>query len=393
VILNCVRLLVEGKAVEESRLSGWNAAWRDRLHRWRHAMDLESLKETSRWIRSLRFPLGRWAFGLVVGLLLISGITIVGPEEIAVVQRFGRRVDRDLEPGIHYRWPWPVETVSRVAPGRVQVVEIGYRTSLSPAAQGPEPRVYEWNTQHREGRYLKVPEEGLMLTGDENLVEVNAVVQYDITDPEKYLFEVENPVELMRSAAEQSLRSSIACRPLDAVLTGGRSAIEADWREDLQRRMAAYDSGLRVQATRLQDVHPPVEVVEAFRDVASALEEKVTRINEAESYHREQVPLARGQARARLLAAQGYAAARTERSRGDGSRFVERDLEYRKAPQVTALRLYFETIEQVLPNKRKYITDPHRLGQRRFLFVNEKGLNLLNVIEPESKPGGAPELR
>jgi regulator of protease activity HflC (stomatin/prohibitin superfamily) len=165
-------------------------------------------------------------------------------------------------------------------------------------------------------------------------------------------------------------------------LTDQRSRIEQAWKEELSETLKPYHSGLEVLSVRLQDVHPPLEVVEAFRDVASALEEKSTRINEAESYLLEQVPLARGQSRARLLAAEAYSKSRIERSRGESARFTEREQAYRKAREVTSLRLYYEAVEQVLPNKQKYIADSKKLGRRRFLFLDAKDLNLLNLVEP-----------
>jgi regulator of protease activity HflC (stomatin/prohibitin superfamily) len=151
----------------------------------------------------------------------------------------------------------------------------------------------------------------------------------------------------------------------------------------LNLKLEEYRSGLEILSVKLQDVHPPLEVVEAFRDVASALEEKSTRINEAEGYLREQLPLARGQSRARILSAEGYARTRVDKSRGDSARFVERELAYRRAPDVTALRLYLESIEKVLPNKSKYIVDAKKVGRRRFLFLDSKDLNLLNIVEPK----------
>jgi HflK protein len=267
----------------------------------------------------------------------------------------------------------------------VRVAEIGYRTNIAPGVPGPEPAAFEWNIQHRQGRYRKVPEEALMLTGDENLVEINAVAQYRISDPRAYLFRFEEPERLAHAAAERALRWTVGRLPLDSVLTSGRQQIEEAWRTELEGKLREYASGLEILCVRLQDVHPPVEVVESFRDVASAFEEKITRINEAESYLLEQAHLAQGQNHARRLAADAYSRARIERSLGESLRFVEREQAYRKAPEVTALRLHFEAIEQVLPNKQKYIVDSKNLGRRRFLFLNSKDLNLLNIIEPAKR--------
>jgi HflK protein len=267
----------------------------------------------------------------------------------------------------------------------VEVVEVGYRTVTAPGESGPEPSVYEWNTQHRLGRYRKVPEEALMLTGDENLVEVNAAVQYRILDPRRFLFRVQDPPALLRAVAERTLRAAIAREALDGVLTTRRGRIELGWKEALAGVLGQYGSGVEVLDVRLQDVHPPLEVVEAFRDVATALEEKSTRINEAEGYRLEQVPLARGQEQARILGARAYSEARIERAAGEGLRFGLRQEAYRRNAPVTALRLYFEAIEQVLPNKPKTIADAKKLGRRRFLVLDAKDLNLLNVVDP--RPG------
>ena len=386
VILNCVRLLVEGRAVEPSRISA--SSW---AHGWQHLphfLAVEGPRSLSGWIKRNRSGIQAWALRLLISLWMLSGLTLIGPDQTGVVQRFGRLVAQ-LDPGIHYRWPWPVESVTCLAPHLVRVVEIGYRTNLAPSETAPEPAAYEWNTQHRRGRYRKIPEEGVMLTGDENLVEVNAVAQYRIKDPAVFLFRVKEPESRVRVAAERTLRWTVARMPLDAVLTRERTGIQAAWKKGMDQELS--ECGIEVLEVQLQDVHPPVEVVEAFRDVASALEEKTTRINEAEGYLLEQVPIAQGQAWARRVAADAYARGRIERSRGESARFVERHEAYRKAPDVTALRLYFETVEQVLPNKQKFITDSRKLGRRRLLFFDSKDLNLLNIVEPKSAPSEQPK--
>src|SRR5262249_40711217 len=198
----------------------------------------------------------------------------------------------------------------------------GFRTLGSEAAQAKtgEPPAYEWNLQHRSGRYERRPEEALMVTGDENLIEVNTVIQYSIGSSNKFLFSTTDPNNLIRVAAESALRSLIGQNTLDAVLTTGRAEIERGAKELLQSRLDEYDSGLRVIAVQLQDAHPSVEVVDAFRNVSSAFEEKSKLINEAESYRNEQLALARGQALARLAEAAGYTADRANRAEGDAER-------------------------------------------------------------------------
>jgi HflK protein len=360
------------------------------LHALHHALSWDGLHSFYSGLQRYQQEIRRWTFGLAAACWVLSGIALIGPEQAGVVLHFGRWTET-LDPGIYYRWPWPIDAVARVAPKRIQAAEIGYRTNLNAPVPASEPQVYGWNIQHREGRYRKVPEEALMLTGDENLVEVNAVVQFSIADLSRYLFRSKEPETVIRAVAERALRLSVARESLDAILTDRRSDVEATWKEELEENLQAYGSGMRVLSVQLQDVHPPVEVVEAFRDVASALEERSTRINEAEAYLREQLPLARGQSKARLLSAEGYTAARVERSQGESLRFSERQKAYRLAPDVTASRLYFESIEQVLPNKTKYITDTKKLNQRRFIFVEAKDFGLLNLVEPKSSPPEAPK--
>ena len=390
VILNCVRLLIEGKS-RESKIATWSAKLRHRIHHFREDFGLSGFGGMARVLAENRERISRVGVPLLLITWLLTAVAVIGPEQVGVVQRFGR-LKEVLQPGFHIRWPWPIDRLTRVTPGRVQVVEIGYRSNLDSEEIAEEPKAYEWNTQHRLGRYVKVPEEVLMITGDENLVEVNAVVQYDIENPARFVFAARDPQLLMRAVSERSLRWVLSRRSLDEILTTQRSEIEAVWHEELDGKLAGYDTGLGLLSVRLQDVHPPVEVVEAFRDVASALEEKSTLINQAESYAREQLPLARGQASAQLLSAEAYSEARIERSRGDSARFSQREQAYRSARAVTSLRLYLETVEEVLPNKTKYIADSEGTGRRRFLFLNSEDLDMVNLmgqaVDPRSREAG-----
>jgi HflK protein len=213
-----------------------------------------------------------------------------------------------------------------------------------------------------------------MLTGDENLIEVNAVVQYSVGSADKFLFSTTDPDSLIRVAAESALRLLIGQNTLDAALTTGRAEIERGAKSLLQARLDEYDSGLRVVAVQLQDAHPSVEVVDAFRNVSSAFEEKSKLINEAESYRNEELALARGQALARLAEAAGYTANRANRAEGDAERFKQALEAFRRSPNVTETRLYLETIEQVLAGKKKMIVDAPKFGRRQMLFIDPQGL-------------------
>jgi HflK protein len=212
-----------------------------------------------------------------------------------------------------------------------------------------------------------------MLTGDENLVEVNAVVQYEVSAPDDFLFATSEPATVIRVAAESALRQLIGKEGLDRVLTSGRVEIERLAQQHVQKLMNDYRTGLRVIAVQLQDVHPSIEVVDAFRAVSSAFEEKNTLINQAEAYRNEQVELARGQGLARLAEATGYTVSRANRATGDADRFIQAEQAFKGASGVTETRLYLEGMEQVLAGRKKIIVDASRFGRRQMLFVDQKG--------------------
>jgi Cu+-exporting ATPase len=334
----------------------------------------------ARWIAaqlaSRRDALARWGMATVVLAIVLNGFYIIGPSEFGIVQRFGRKLTPFSEPGLHYKLPWPVDRLTRIRAQQVRVVEIGFRSNAS--SRRTEPAAYEWNVQHRSGRFQRVPEESLALTGDQNLIEVNATVHYNIAQPDDFLFNQSDGDATVRAAANSILQSTIASAPLDAVLTTGRVALEQEIRRELQARLDGYRAGVRILSVRLQDVHPSVEVVDAFRDVSGAYEEKNRMINEAEAYRNEQIALARGNAKARVEQASAYAAVRTNRAAGDAGRFTEREAAFRAAPGPTETRLYLETIEQVLPGKKKLIVDRSKTPRR--LFMMEDGVEF---------PGGA----
>jgi len=327
---------------------------------------------------------------LVLGLLL-SGIYIIPPEEVGIIQRFGRQVLPHDGPGIHYKLPWPVDQLTRVQDRRVRVVEIGFRTNA--AKSDAEPAAYEWNVQHRSGRFQRQPEESLMLTGDQNMIELNATIHYDLARPDEFVFGQLDGAATVRAAAESTIQSVVTGAPLDDVLTTGRSSIEERVKSGLQARVDRYHSGIRVLSVRLEDVHPSLEVVDAFRDVSGAFEEKNRVVNEAEGYRNEQVALARGNAKASLAQANGYTVERIHRAEGDADRFTQREGAFRTAPGPTQTRLYLETVEQVLPGKKKLIVDGTKA--RRQLFLLEDGVEIggtaLNPVFSETPSPKAPK--
>jgi Cu+-exporting ATPase len=332
------------------------------------------------------------AVGLLAALWLLSGVYMLQPQETAVVQLFGRKLLPYRGPGLHYALPWPIETVSRVDAGRVRSLEVGFRTLSASARAGDyvEPAAYEWNVAHRTGRYEQKLEEALLLTGDQNLATTNAVVHYIIEQPDDYLFNLADPEGTLRGIAEGGIRRAIGSSELDIALTTGRQALEDKARVEMQARLDRCRAGMRVLSVRLQDVHPPLEVVDAFREVSSAFEEKSRLINEAEAYRNQQVALARGQAASQLEQAAAYRLGRANRATGDADRFVQAEAAYRTAPGPTETRLFLETMEQVLPGRYKLIIDVSGKGKRQLLTIDSSTLKLL--MPDTSAPVLAPPL-
>jgi regulator of protease activity HflC (stomatin/prohibitin superfamily) len=299
------------------------------------------------WIYYRRQP----ALAAAIALIVLNGIYVIPPQETGIIQRFGRKLLPYDGPGIHYKLPWPIDRLTRVQARRVRVVEIGYRTNA--AASDAEPAAYEWNVQHRSGRFQRRPEEALMLTGDQNMIELNAAIHYDLTRPDEFVFGQFDGDATVRAAAESAVQSVVTGASLDDVLTTGRAAIEQRVKSQLQARLDRYGSGIRV---------------------SGAFEEKNRNINEAEGYRNEQVALARGNAKASLADAAGYSVGRVNRAAGDAARFNQRETAYRSAPGPTETRLYLETIEQVLPGKKKLIIDSTKA--RRQLFLLEDSVEI-----------------
>ncbi|MCR4667073.1 MAG: FtsH protease activity modulator HflK [Desulfovibrio sp.] len=287
----------------------------------------------------IRLPSGRGFLSLLcAGLLiwLLSGIYIVNPDEQGVVLRFGR-YDRTVDPGPHYAWPAPLESVFKPKVTQILRSEVGFRSVGQ-------------TTTFKQGQVRTMPEEASMLTGDENIVNVQFSVQYKISNPVEYLFNVVDQPALVRNAAEAAMREVIGNSLIDSAITDGKLKIQSDATNLLQQILNRYNSGIQVIAVQLQDVHPPKDVIDAFKDVASAREDKSRIINEAEAYRNELLPKARGQAAAIVNEADAYAAKRVQTARGEAERFDALRVEYEKAPRVTEQRLYYESMEEILSN-------------------------------------------
>jgi membrane protease subunit HflK len=282
--------------------------------------------------------------GTIVGVMaviwLASGSYIVGPDQRGIVLRFGQHI-ATTDPGFHWHWPYPVETVLRPKVTEVQRVEIGFRT-IDP---GPP------------ARFADVASESLMLTGDENIIDIDLVVQYRISDPAKYLFRVRHLSDTVKSASEAALREVIGRRRIDEALTVGKLEIQEETKALLQSILNAYEAGLQIVAVQLQEVQPPKQVIDAFKDVASAREDKVRFINEADGYRSSVIPEVRGKVEMIVREAEAYREEKTRRAQGETQRFLQTLGEYQRAKEITRKRLLLETLEEVLPQMDKIILE------------------------------------
>ena len=283
-----------------------------------------------------------------LALWLFTGVYMVGPDEVGVVQTFGEYT-RVAQSGLNYHFPYPIEQVNTPAVTEVKRIEIGFRTL-------------------RNGQYRTVEKESLMLTGDENIVDAEMIVQYKLKDPEAYLFNFVRPVLTVREASEASLRTVVGRHGIDQTLTSGKLMIQDETKTLLQYILDKYNSGILIVAVQLQDVSPPKTVLSAFKDVASAKEDKNRLINEAEGYRNDIIPKARGEAQAMIREAEGFKEARIKRSEGDVAKFTAMVKEYKKSKSITKKRLYLEAMEDILP------------GIEKFIVPDGEGGNLLNLL-------------
>jgi membrane protease subunit HflK len=276
-------------------------------------------------------------------VLLYSSWFTVQPEETGVVQRFGQVV-RTEGPGLHFKIPYGVETVSLIPTARVLKEEFGFRTEV------PGRR-----TRFSARQFLN---ESLMLTGDLNVIDVDWIVQYRIADPVKFLFQVREPVDTIRDVSEAVMRRVVGNRLGSDVLTVGREAVQVEVKVEMQEILNAYETGVRITAVKLQDVTPPDPVKPAFNEVNEARQDRERTINKAQEQANRETPKARGEAKRTIAQAEGFALERVNQAKGEANRFQAILAQYRRFPEVTRKRLYLEALTTILPAaKSLYIVD------------------------------------
>jgi membrane protease subunit HflK len=286
----------------------------------------------------------------VVALWLAAGIYRVQPDELGVVLRFGAYTER-AAPGLNWHWPWPIERVELPSVTRINRTEIGYRSS-----NGQAP--------------TDVSSESLMLTGDENIIDINVSVFWKISDAVAYLFNTREPDSLVKAVAESSMREVIGRTPIQPALTQLRAQIENDVMRQTQEILDRYKAGIEVTQVQLQKVDPPDAVIESFRDVQRASTDAERMRNEAEAYRNDIVPRARGDA-ARLIAeGQGAKQASIAHATGEAQRFDAVLKAYQAAKDVTLKRMYIDTMQDILQHAQTLVVDDRLKGLVPFLPLN-----------------------
>src|SRR6187401_2022038 len=343
--------------------------------------DLEDLLRRGQDKLQQLLPGGHFS-GMGVALILVGAVVIWGmsgffrvqSEELGVVLRFGKHV-RTVQPGLNYHLPYPIETVLLPKALRVSTINIGMSLIEDPA---------------RRGRTMRdVPEESLMLTGDENIVDVDFTVLWRIKPDGvgNYLFNIQNPEGTVKAVAESAMREVIGRSNIQPILTGARSNIETAVHDLMQRTLDDYSAGVVIVQVQLQKVDPPQQVIDAFRDVQAARADLERAQNEAQTYANRVVPEARGRAAQIMQAADAYKSQTVAEAVGQTSRFTKIYEEYKKAPEVTRKRMYLETMERVLGGTDKIILDSN--GQSGSGVVPYLPLNELTRPRPQTQSGGS----
>ena len=303
----------------------------------------------------------RW---VVLGIVVILAIWIgrgfftVAPDEEGVVLRFGR-FDRVVQPGLNYRLPYPVEDEIKVPVTRINRIEIGFRSPI----------------EGYRASAAELGNENLMLTGDENIVDINFSVFWQVKDVEQFLFDIRDPADTVKVVAESAMREVIGQLPIRAPLSESRTQIAQRTRDRMQQLLDAYKAGITVVQVQLLKADPPAEVIDAFNDVQRAKADQERASNDAEAYRNSIIPVARGDAERIVQEAEAYKEQTVDLAQGDAQRFISVLNAYKAAPDVAERRLYIETLESVLKNSEKIVVDPQVKGVLPYLPLPQLGAN------------------
>jgi membrane protease subunit HflK len=306
---------------------------------------VEATSDFSRVFRHAR-TVGFWLICLLIVLYFASGLYSVKPEQRGVVKRFGQVITDNVPPGIHYHFPWPIESVIRLRTTEIRSMTVSFEETQPPPEGEKAPEI------------TQAPETVPLLTADENLILAILLIQYTITEPENYLYTTANPDGLLNRIIQAETIDRAAGTGVEELLTTGRLELQTKLKQDIQSQVDAFDLGIRIVSVQIQKIGPPSEVAEAFRDVSSARADMYKLSQQARGDRNRMLPRARADADRVLREAEAYANESVERAKGDAHRFTAAWEEYRKSRTITAYRLYLEVIEEVLPKARKIFSSP-----------------------------------
>jgi membrane protease subunit HflK len=292
---------------------------------------------------------------VLLGVWMLSGFYRVLPDEQGVVLRFGQWVNT-TQPGLNWHLPYPIETVETPSVERIYKIDIGFESF----------GIDNGSTTERD-----IEEESLMLTGDQNIIDIDFTVQWKVSDAGKFLFNIRDPEATVKIAAESAMREIIGRTDIQPALTEARGEIQRKTRELLQTILTDYGAGIDVLLVQLQNVQPPPEVIDAFNDVQRALQDRDRQRNEADAYRNAVLPRARGEAQRILQEAQAYQERVVNEAEGEGRRFVSVYDAYKQNPDLTKRRLYLETLQRVLSDTDKVIMNRGVEGAVPYLPLNE----------------------
>jgi membrane protease subunit HflK len=302
-------------------------------------------------------------YSILIGLAVIgfifTGLYTVNPEEVGVIQRFGKYINT-TQPGLHFKIPFGIDVLTKVKVKQVYKEEFGFRTVQAGVKTRYSSKSYD--------------DEAIMLTGDLNIADVEWIVQYRIKDPVKFLFKVRNVQETLRDVSESVVRKFVGDRSVDEVIVLSRKEIADLAMVEMQNQIATYETGIEIVTLNLQNVNPPEPVRPAFNNVNSAKQEKEKIINQAWEKYNEVIPEARGKAKRIIVEAEGYAIERVNRANGDAQRFIDMYKSYKVSKNITKKRMYLETMQKVLPKvERTFIVDENQSGILPLLNLDKGG--------------------
>lgn len=333
---------------------------------------IDDIKGAFRHIPLKKKGLGFLFTGFIVAVYLLSGVYTVKPGEVAVSTIFGKKVRQSIGEGLHYRLPWPFEAIEKVNISEIRRIDVGV-TPSEDALLFPKKGLSELQpkTGGHAGHGVQIPPadtskatasissaaKNQYFTGDENILEIRMNIQYQIKDASDYLFSMNSPDSLVPVAARAAVTEFFGQMPVEDLLTVAKSQIQKRIAQRAQNMLDGYGAGLYIVHVNLQEVNPPKEVAQAFRDVASAKEEREEMINKAQGYWNTVIPEARGNAHTLTSNAEGYREEIINQAGGDAQKFSAMLSEYRRAKTVTEYRLYLETIEKILAKAKKFVVD------------------------------------